>query len=63
MIIRLKSALRIIAMSFEIELRQNLTDGFVLFGIVVQPLIVAFMALWMLKDRGPDYAIFVVVTW
>ena len=48
-------------LAFEIELRQNLIDGFVLFGILIQPLIVAFMALWMLKDKGPDYAIFVVV--
>ena len=49
------------ARAFEIELRQNMTDGFVLFGILIQPLIVAFMALWMLKGRGPDYAIFVVI--
>lgn len=61
MIKKIKGALRIIGMSFEIELRQNLTDGFVLFGIVIQPLIVAFMALWMLKDKGPDFAIFIVV--
>jgi len=61
MVKEIKDTLRIIGMSFEIELRQNLTDGFVLFGIVIQPLIVAFMALWMLKDKGPDYAIFVVV--
>ena len=57
---RIMKNLQIIGMSFEIELRQNLTDGFVMFGIVIQPLIVAFMALWMLKDKGPDYAIFVV---
>lgn len=53
--------LRVLGLSFEVELRQNLTDGFVIFGILIQPLIVAFMALWMLKDKGPDYAIFVVV--
>ena len=51
----------ILARAFEIEMRQNLTDGFVVFGILIQPLIVAFMALWMLKDKGPDNAIFVVV--
>ena len=44
MVKEIKDTLRIIGMSFEIELRQNLTDGFVLFGIVIQPLIVAFMA-------------------
>ena len=49
------------AMAFEVEMRQNLTDGFVIFGILIQPLIVAFMALWMLKGQGPGHAIFVVV--
>lgn len=58
---KLKKYTKIIAMAFEIEMRQNLTDGFVIFGILIQPLIVAFMALWMLKDKGPDYAIFVVI--
>lgn len=51
----------ILARAFEIEMRQNLTDGFVVFGILIQPLIVAFMALWMLKGKGADNAIFVVV--
>jgi ABC-2 type transport system permease protein len=58
---RLGLNLRILLRAFEIELRQNMTDGFVLFGILIQPLLVAFLALWMLKDKGPDYAIFVVV--
>jgi ABC-2 type transport system permease protein len=53
--------LRVIFMAFEIELRQSFTDAFVLFGIIVQPMIVAFMALWMLKDQVANYAIFVVV--
>lgn len=56
-----KKTLNVIAMAFEVEMRQNLTDGFVLFGIFLQPLIIAFMALWMLKGKGPDYSIFVVV--
>jgi ABC-2 type transport system permease protein len=51
----------ILVRAFEIEMRQNLTDGFVVFGILIQPLIVAFMALWMLKGKGADNAIFVVV--
>jgi len=57
----LLGSLRVMLLSFEVQLRQNLTDGFVLFGILVQPLLVAFMALWMLKDKGPDHAIFVVI--
>jgi len=53
--------LRVMLLAFEVEMRQNLTDGFVIFGILIQPLLVALMALWMLKGKGPDYAIFVVV--
>jgi ABC-2 type transport system permease protein len=58
---RIKANLRVVSMAFEIELRQSFTDAFVLFGIIVQPTIVAFMALWMLKDQVANYAIFVVV--
>jgi ABC-2 type transport system permease protein len=47
--------------AFEMALRQKATDSFVLFGILVQPLIVALLGLWMLRDRGGDYGIFVVV--
>lgn len=53
--------LRVISIAFEIEMRQSFTDAFVLFGIIVQPMIVAFMALWMLRDQVANYAIFVVV--
>ena len=56
-----RQTLDILAASFEIELRQNLTDGFVLFGILIQPLLIAFMALWMLQGKGADYGIFIVV--
>ena len=36
-------------------------DLFIIFTVLVQPLIIALLALWMLKDKGRDYAIFVVV--
>ena len=58
---KVKKYIKVMAMAFEVEMRQNLTDGFVIFGILIQPLIVAFMALWMLKGQGPGHAIFVVV--
>ena len=58
---KVKKYIKVMAMAFEVEMRQNLTDGFVIFGIIIQPLIVAFMALWMLKGQGPGHAIFVVV--
>jgi ABC-2 type transport system permease protein len=59
--VNIRRTFRVITQTFEVETRQNFMDGFVLFGIFLQPLIIAFMALWMLKDKGPDYAIFVVV--
>lgn len=52
---------RVVITTAEITFRQNATDAFILFGIVVQPLIIAVLALWMLRERGGDYAIFVVV--
>jgi len=56
-----KKTINVVTLTFEVEMRQNLTDGFVIFGILLQPLIIAFMALWMLKEKGPDYSIFIVV--
>ncbi len=47
--------------AFELAIKQNLTDSFVVFGIVVQPLIIAVLGLWMLGDKGPEYGIFVVI--
>lgn len=56
-----KQQLQLILTAFEMEMKQNLTDAFVLFGILVQPLIIAFLALWMLKGTSPDSAIYVAV--
>ena len=52
---------RVVTLSFEMALRQNVTDAFILFTIIVQPLIITILALWMLRDQGENYAIFVVV--
>jgi ABC-2 type transport system permease protein len=41
--------------------QHNLTDSFVVFGIVVQPLIIAVLGLWMLGDKGAEFGIFVVI--
>ena len=41
--------------------RQPVMDAFIIFTVLVQPLIIAIMALWMLKGKGEEYAIFVVV--
>jgi ABC-2 type transport system permease protein len=57
----LRTYIRIVVISFEMTLRNNVTDAFFLFGILVQPVLVALVAFWMLQDRGGDYAIFVVI--
>lgn len=53
--------LRVILTTFEITLKHAATDTFILFGVFVQPVIIAVLALFMLRGRGADYAIFVVV--
>lgn len=57
----MRSYARVVALSFEMALRQNVTDAFILFTIIVQSLIITILALWMLRDQSENYAIFVVV--
>jgi ABC-2 type transport system permease protein len=45
----------------EMTLRQTVMDSFIIFTVLVQPLLIAVMALWMLRDKGSDIAVFVVV--
>ena len=52
---------RTILMVAEVTIREQMTDGFILFTILFQPIIIAVLALWMLKDKGAGYAMFVVV--
>lgn len=52
---------RAVAMSFEMALRHLVMDAFVIFTVLIQPLIVALLALWMMRDKPGDHAIFVVV--
>lgn len=57
----IRSNLRVVAAAFEMQLKQAATDLFIIFAVLVQPMIIAILALWMLKDKGSEYAIFVVV--
>lgn len=41
--------------------RHNFADGFIIFGFFVQPVIMALLAFWMLRDQGNAAIIFVVV--
>lgn len=52
---------RVIIDSAEMALRQNMVDAFVLFGVLVQPIIIALLAFWMLGDKGGDIIIFMVI--
>ncbi len=45
----------------EMTVRQQMTDGFIVFTMLFQPIIIAVLGLWMLKDKGADAAMFVVV--
>ncbi|MFP4364685.1 MAG: ABC transporter permease [Spirochaetia bacterium] len=57
----LKSNLRVVKASMGLTLKQNMIDAFIIFTILIQPLIVAILGIWMLQGKGPEYAIFVVV--
>ncbi len=52
---------RTILLVAEMTIRQQLMDGFIVFTVILQPIMIALLALWMMKDKGPEYAIFVVV--
>ena len=39
----------------------QVTDLFIIFTILIQPLIIAVMGLCMLKDKGADIGMFVIV--
>ena len=45
----------------EMTFRLQIMDSFIMFGIVIQPLLIATLAMWMLQGKGADAAIYVVV--
>ncbi|MFP3854442.1 MAG: ABC transporter permease [Anaerolineales bacterium] len=57
----LRQSLQVIRLSAEMALRHAATDSFVIFAVFVQPLIIAVLGLLMLRERGADYGVFVVV--
>ncbi len=52
---------RVIAAVFVLHLKQIAVDSFVLFTVIVQPLIVALLAIYMLRDTDGFQAIYVIV--
>jgi ABC-2 type transport system permease protein len=57
----LRDTLRIILVTAEMTLRQTATDLFIIFAVLVQPIIIAVLGLWMLREQAADAAIFVIV--
>lgn len=45
----------------EMTIRQQMTDGFVVFTVLLQPILIAVLGLWMLQGKGAEGALFVVV--
>jgi ABC-2 type transport system permease protein len=52
---------RVILHVADITFRQNVMDAFIIFTVLVQPMLIAVLAMWMLAGKGPEYMIFVVV--
>jgi ABC-2 type transport system permease protein len=58
---RLVRYLRAIHSAALMTFRQNVFDMFIIFGILLQPLIIATLALWMIGDRVSEAIVFIVV--
>ncbi len=52
---------RVMRLAAEVWWKSAAVDSFIFFTIIIQPLIIALLALWMLRDAREDAAIFVVV--
>jgi ABC-2 type transport system permease protein len=48
-------------MAAEITFKMQVTDLFIIFTILIQPLVIAVLGLYMLKGKGPDIGMFVIV--
>lgn len=57
----LRQSLRTMALAAEMATRYAAADAFIIFAVFIQPLIIAALGLFMLRGRGGNYGIFVVV--
>lgn len=57
----MRASLRALPRIVEMTFKQNVLDGFIIFTVLIQPLFVALLALWMLKGKGSQYAMYIVV--
>ena len=57
----MREQLRVMGLAFELHLKQIAIDGFVIFTVLIQPLIVALLAIYMLRDSAGFQPIYVIV--
>lgn len=57
----LRNQLRALRAAAVLAFLSNAFDAFILFTLVVQPLVIAVLGLWILRGTGEDYGIYVVV--
>jgi len=53
--------LRVVRTAFVLDIKQQAVDLFMIFGVVIQPLLIATMAIYMLKGQDISRGIYVVV--
>ncbi|HUS70890.1 MAG TPA: ABC transporter permease [Anaerolineae bacterium] len=53
--------LRVVRTTFELDVKQQAVDLFMIFGVLIQPLLIAIMAIYMLLERDASRGIYVVV--
>jgi ABC-2 type transport system permease protein len=58
---KLRAYAQVVSVVMQLHLRQSASDSFIVFGVFVQPLVIALLGLWMLGKQGGDSGIFVVV--
>ncbi len=54
-------SLRVVRTAFELDIKQQAVDLFMIFGVLIQPLLIAIMAIYVLKERDASRGIYVVV--
>jgi ABC-2 type transport system permease protein len=53
--------LRVVRTTFELDIKQQAVDLFMIFGVLIQPLLIAIMAIYMLQERDASRGVYVVV--
>jgi ABC-2 type transport system permease protein len=57
----LRANLRVILTTFELYLKQQAVDLFIVFTVLVQPILIAILGIYVLRDEAASNAIYIVV--